>query len=147
MKAAIMMSNGVFRSCVFSLAVVYVGSNSEVKEITQFTSCCGSPKVPFQPSCENTWTANDTTFGHTKGNSKTCRPPCKNIEGSRMTLDACINVNLSSVCTNMGVTKESTTVYLSRECQYSPSFGMPHGGQGSLYLLVALMIGWYLMVE
>ncbi|KAM9722617.1 uncharacterized protein ACNS7B_018273 isoform 2-T2 [Menidia menidia] len=126
------------------LALMIVGSvwsSSEVKQSVSSFSCCGSPRLPYEPGCENTWTADGKTFAHIHQGEWQCIPPCKSFDGHTVVLDGCVNVNLSTVCTNTPVTEESRKIYLADECQYSTSSGVTLGFEGLVNLLGETILG------
>ncbi|XP_076592694.1 uncharacterized protein LOC143324245 [Chaetodon auriga] len=134
--------------CSFIISEV-VMVNAEVTEISSPYSCCGKqPAIEFRQECENTWDINNKNIARSKGSSTQCISPCKKIEGGVMTLDECVDVNVTVVCRNeMNVTVEKRIYHYSQPCSGSQSNKMAPGIQGfaGLSLLAVLIAGLFVM--
>lgn len=122
--------------CTYLIAV----GSSEVVVKTVPYSCCISLALNFDQNCENTWSTNGKNIAYFKAERMSCIDPCKKIESGQMILDACVDINLTTVCHHTSdVVKENCFYYQSQACSWFVADGAPKQSSVGLALLTA---GW-----
>ncbi|KAF1388480.1 hypothetical protein PFLUV_G00090680 [Perca fluviatilis] len=144
-----MCGYGIKSYLVPSLLLVSVAVGSEVKESHAPYPCCKPPTIEFNERCNTSWSAKNKTFAISNGASTRCFPPCmKMIEDGQMTVDECVNISATVVCSDENnVVAEERIYYYIQPCSDSPSDKMATGNQGGSratgsvgLLLLALVI-------